>query len=167
MISTDRLLFWAYTFGIKVLFKNLQKLHYGLLGRADAENKLIELDDSLKSNPRLLRCILAEELGHIIYPPRPGHARYHSRGYWQMEDTSSIKAIVAQDERKAIDWATCVLMPNVDFGRITEDGLKTLGELAEQYEVDIWFMSYKIGYIRRKARENGQKIKWRDLIRRA
>lgn len=83
-----------------------------------------------------------------------------------MEDASSIKAIVAQDERKAIDWATSVLMPNVDEARIKEDDLKTLGELAEQYEVDIWFMSYKIGYIRRKAREKGQKVKWRDLIRR-
>jgi len=159
MISTDRLFSWAHTFGIKVIFKDLQEFHYGLLGKADAGNKLIELDDSLKSNPRLLRCILAEEMGHILYPPRPGHIRYHSRRFCQIEQTGNIKAIVTQDERKAIDWATLVLVPFVDTDRLNEEGLKSLGELSEYFEVDNWFMSYKIGYIKRKARKGRQKVK--------
>lgn len=166
MITTDRLFEWASIFGIKVVFKNLKGLHPGPLGLADAENKTIELDRSLIDSPHQLKAILAEEIGHILYPPRPGHIRYHSRGFWQRADCESIRQTVAQDERKALDWATGVLMPDVEFNRIMETGDMSLGEIAERYEVDPLFAKHKINYYRRKERISGRKIKWRNVIRR-
>lgn len=166
MITTDRLFMWASIFGIKVVFKNLKGLHPGPLGLADAEKKIIELDQSLKDSPRQLKTILAEEIGHMFYPPRPGHIRYHSRGFWQREDCESIRQTVAQDERKALDWATGVLMPDVDFRRIMEAGNMTLAEIAECYEVDPLFAKHKVNYYRRKERISGRNIKWRNVIRR-
>lgn len=166
MITTDSLFEWAYIFGIKVVFKNLKGLHPGPLGLADAEKKIIELDQSLKDSPRQLKAILAEEIGHILYPPRPGHIRYHSRGFWQSEDCGSIQQTVAQDERKALDWATNVIMPNVEFSRIVKDGNLSLGELAEHYEVDPLFAKHKVSYYRRKERMSGRRVKWKELIRR-
>jgi hypothetical protein len=34
------------------------------------------------------------------------------------------------------------------------------------FDVEPWLIEHRIGYLRRKARENGQKVKWRGLIRR-
>lgn len=159
--STDRLFYWARLLEISVIFADLPT---GLLGQANADTKTITLDRALKSSDRRLRCVLAEEIGHIMHPPRPGHLRYHSKGYWQIDDRSSLRHIVAQDERKALDWATGVLMPDVEFNRIMEDGNHSISEIVELYEVEPWAVLHKISYYRRKA---GRRVKWRDVIRRA
>jgi hypothetical protein len=166
MITTDSLFEWASIFGIKVVFKNLKGIDSGPLGLADADSKTIELDQSLIDSPRQLKAILAEEIGHILYPPRPGHIRYHSRGFWQRADCESIRQSVAQDERKALDWATSVLLPDVEFDRIMENGNLSLSEIAECYEVEPLFAKHKINYYRRKERMSGRKVKWKDVIRR-
>lgn len=166
MITTERLFIWANIFGIKVAFKNLKELNPGPLGLADAEGKSIELDQSLMGSPCQLKSIFAEEIGHILYPPRPGHIRYHSRGFWRREDCESIRQTVAQDERKALDWATGVLMPDVEFGQIMEAGNMTLAEIAERYEVDPLLAKHKVSYYRRKERMSYRKTRWRDLIKR-
>jgi len=167
MITTDRLFFWARLFGITVVFKNLQKKHPGLLGVADAENMRVTLDSSLKNTPLQLRCILAEEIGHILFPPRPGHIRYHSRGFWDIDhyERSNIKHIVAQDERKAIDWATNILLPNVELSHIMSIGARNIYELADYYDVEPWFMAFKINYLKRKARTHGEKVRWKDILK--
>lgn len=163
MMSTDILFVWARALDIKVAFTRLRP---GLLGRADAARKLILLDLSLQENPRSLKCILAEEIGHILFPPRPGHVRYHSRGFCRSEDCSMIKHTVAQDERKARDWATTVLLGNVDLSRIKETGASSINELAGYFDVEPWFMEHWIGYLRRREWETGRKVKWRDLLQR-
>lgn len=138
------------------------------MGRANAKTRIIELDESLINRPKLLKCILAEEIGHILFSPRAGHIAYHSREYvnYNSYDRSNINAIVAQDERLALDWATSVLVPDFEFWRIIDEGINTLWALAEYFDVEEWFIHIKIGYIRRKARLNGHKLKWRDIIRR-
>ncbi|HBX24005.1 MAG TPA: hypothetical protein DEF34_10300 [Desulfotomaculum sp.] len=164
-IDIDRLFFWTDLFGIKVVFRNLRP---GLLGSADAWRKIITLDESLRDRPRLMKCVLAEEIGHILYPPRPGHIRYHSTGFWETEylERSHLKVIVAQDERKALTWATGVLIPDVEFWRAIGEKHNTIYKLADYFEVEDWFVWIKIGYIRRKASNQGQRLKWRDIIRR-
>jgi len=77
-----------------------------------------------------------------------------------------LQATVAQDERKALQWATSVLMPDVEFSRAQENGADTIGKLADWFDVEPWFVMVKISYLRRKDRENGQRIKWRDIIKR-
>lgn len=135
---------------------------------ADAEAKLITLDNSLRFNQRQLKCILAEEIGHILYPPRPGHIRYHSKQYMYINsmDRSNIRTIVAQDERKALLWATNVLVPDVEFWRVVGDGVSSIPQLVEWFDVEPWILLLKIGFIRKQARDSGQRIKWRDIIRR-
>lgn len=168
MISIDDLYIWAVELGITVTFGNLRKYNPGLLGKADAATITITIDNSLIKKRRKLKCVLAEEIGHILYPPRPGHVAYHSTNYYHIDhcDRSNIKAIVAQDERKALTWATGVLIPDVEFWRVNRNGVDTVYELAEYFEVEEWFMMLKIGYIRRAARNKGQKIKWKDIIKR-
>ncbi|MEG6512469.1 hypothetical protein [Desulforamulus ruminis] len=103
--------------------------------------------------------MLTEEIGHIIHSPRPGHIRYHSENFYQTENYSMIKNTVAQDERRALDWATGVLLGNVDFDRIKVVGTSSVGQLAEYFDVEPWFMEHRIGYLRRKAWDTGQQVR--------
>jgi hypothetical protein len=165
MISNDSLFIWAKALGIEVCYK---RLHPELYGMADAANKIITLDNQLINEPREQKCILAEEIGHILYPPRPGHIAYHSRQFWELNyyDCSNIRTLVAQDERKALLWATDVLIPDVEFNRILGNGLTTIPELMECFEVTRWFTLLKIAYYRQKERNAGRRVKWRDVVRR-
>lgn len=150
-------------YGIKIIYAGLPD---GLLGRANAKTLTIVLNDSLRDNPQEEKCVLLEEIGHSIFPPRPGHIRFHSKNFYKREDCGMIKQTVAQDERKARDWATSVLLGNVDIARIKEVGAFSLNELADYYDVAPWFMEHRVGYLRRKAHENGQKLRWREIINR-
>jgi len=163
MVSIDNLFVWTQALDIRVIFK---KLPLGLLGKAEASKKVVMLDQSLKDKPRELKCVMAEEIGHILYPPRPGHIRYHSTGFWENDNCGQTKILVAQDERMALDWATSVLMPDVEFSRIMDNGNYTLCEIEEEFEVTQWFVAHKIGYYRRQQWELGRRVKWRNLIRR-
>lgn len=147
-VSTDLLLYWAEKMGIKIIFTKLRK---GCLGRADAARKIIKLDVSLRDNHPRLRSVLTEEIGHIIFPPMPGHIRYHSRSFYKSENCGLIQKNVAQDERLARDWATGVLMPDVEFNRILEDGSYSISDIAEIFEVEKWFVEHKVRYYRRKG----------------
>lgn len=164
-VSTDILFHWAARIGVKIVYTNLPS---GCLGKADATRKAIKLDKSLLDSERKLRSVFSEELGHIISPPRFGHIRYHSIGFYETayDESSNIKRIVAQDERKALDWATGILLPDVEFGRIMENGNYTLWEIEEIFDVERWLIEHKIGYYRRKQWNLGRRVKWRDLIRR-
>lgn len=166
MVTTETLFIFAMGLNIEVNFRNLRKMHPDLLGMADAANRTIALDKSLNYNPRQLKSVFAEEIGHIMFPPRPGHIRYHSKQYINTSytDRSMIKYIVAQDERKALQWATSFLIPNVEFWRAIEEGSNTVPQLVEWFDVEEWFVKLKIAYIRMKARESGKRLKWRDLI---
>jgi len=164
----DDLYALAKKLGIQIIYKDLLNKHSGLLGMADAANKTITLDWLLRGNYRQLKCILAEEIGHILFPPRPGHIRYHSKRFIHADhiDRSLTKAIVAQDERKARQWAANILMPDDEFWRALREGANTVYRLAEWFDVEEWFVLMKIGYVRLQARESGVKLKWRDIIKR-
>lgn len=152
MITLDHLFLMVDGFNIRVIYRDLNKHSTGLLGEADTFKRTITLDHSLISYQREHKCVLAEEIGHILYPPRPGHIAYHARGYYDTDhiERCNIRATVAQDERAALDWATSVLMPDVEFWRAVKGGDNTLNKLAEHFEVTEWFVRIKIGYIRRK-----------------
>ena len=142
----------ARIYGIKVYYK---KLTDGLAGEADAENKVVTICCTVLDNPRQHKCVLAEEIGHIIHPSRPGHIRYHSKHFHEREGCSAIKVIVAQDETRARDWATNVLLPNVELCHIKEVGASTMEELSSHFDVEPWFIEHKIGYLMRKSHEIG------------
>lgn len=164
LIDVEYLFDFADQIGAKIRYVNLQKSNPELF--AYTKPPFIYLDASLRDNPRLYKCVLAEEIGHVLYPPRPGHIAFHTTGYIHISHIkkSNINAVVAQDERQALDWATGVLMPDVEFWRAIENGVNTVYELAEYFEVEPWLALHKIRYIRRKARHSGRKLNWRDLI---
>lgn len=165
-IETDILFHWAAHIGVKITYT---RLPVGCLGVADASEKIIKLDESLLDCERKLRSVFSEEIGHIIYPPRPGHIRYHSTQFWEAQhsDSAMTKIVVAQDERKALDWATGVLIPDVEFYRIIREGRCQLWEIEDTFDVERWLVEHKIGYYRRKQRVAGKKVRWRDIIRRS
>jgi Zn-dependent peptidase ImmA (M78 family) len=154
--------------GIKLDYSSLRQFGGGILGMFTVHPKVglfILLDESLLSSPREHRCVLAEEIGHALCPPRQGHIRFHRRRY-NAADNDAI--IVAQDERKALLWATSFLVPDVDFWRTaTKCGLNTVPELAEHFCVTEWFVRAKIGFVRRQARGQGVKLRWSDIIKRS
>ena len=160
-INLDLLLAMADICDIKVEYGHLPT---GLLGKANAETKTITLDTRLKPRSRLHKCVLAEEIGHILYPPRPGQVRYHSKGFYDMENIGMVKHIVAQDERKALDWAASVLVPDVEFWDAIHNGVDTVLGMMEYFEVEDWLVRHKIGYVRRKGRDSGERLKWKDII---
>jgi len=167
MLTTiDELFLLTEQLSIIVVWRNLQLINPSFLGMADASKNTITLDLSLDDCPRKCKCVLAEEIGHILYPPRPGHIRYHSRGYWQVDhhDRSLMDVIVAQDERKALNWATGVLMPDDKMPMARMEGARTLPLLAEYFDVELWIVRLKIGYMRRRGRDKGIKYKWTDFI---
>ena len=161
-INIDLLLYWARRMGIGVVFTELEP---GRLGQANAAKRKIELSHSLSDNLIALKCVLAHEIGHILFPPRPGHIRYHSKGP-RNRDYGIIKTTVAQDERKAQDWAITVLMSDVEFDRIMKKGEMSISEIAEYFEVLPSFVEDRIAYYRRKEESAGRKVRWRDVIRR-
>lgn len=168
IITIEMLKNMAALLGIKVMYENL---HPNLQGKASTETKTVTLNASLRDNPIQEKCVLAHEIGHILFPPRPGHVRYHSRVFYDLEfdERSSTKETVAQDETKAQDWAICVLMPDVEFNRIMENKEEKMSipEIAEFFEVETSFANDRIAYYRRKEESAGRKVpKWRDLIRR-
>ncbi|MFZ5897996.1 MAG: ImmA/IrrE family metallo-endopeptidase [Bacillota bacterium] len=135
---------------IKLDYSNLRQFG-GILGLFVVHPRIgpfILLDDSLIKQPRKHRCVLAEEIGHAMHPPRPGHMRFHRRRY-DVADNQAI--IVAQDERKALLWATGFLMPDVEFWRAVSQGYDTVPDLAEYFYVEEWFVRTKIGFIDTQA----------------
>lgn len=135
---------------------------------ADATKKAITIDWLLRNNYRQLKCVLAEEIGHILFPPRPAHIRYHSKDFIHEDciEMGNTTVIVDQDERKARKWAAKVLMPDDEFWQALREGTNTIYRLAEWFDVEEWFVLMKIGYVRVQARESGIKLKWRDIINR-
>ena len=166
MITLDELCTLVEKLKIRVIFANLRKQNPDYLGKADAATRTITLDISLRDNYRQLKCVLSEEIGHILYPPCCGHIRYHSRAYWQTDHLtrSKMQYNVAKDERMALDWATGILITDEQILSAKDRGINTLPLIAEYFDVEPWIVSLKIGYIRRKGWENGIKYKWTDFI---
>lgn len=161
MVDLEDLEELAYKLKIKITYENLEE---GLLGLADTKERKIKLDISLKHNQRKKKSVLGEEIGHILYPPRAGHITYHSEKFYKKDflERNKIKNIVAQDERRALDWATNVLVTNVEYNRIKAN---STWELTEHFQVENWIIHHKISYLRRKAKESGKKISGKDILK--
>lgn len=71
----------------------------------------------------------------------------------------------AQDERKALEWASDILMPNVEFSRAVSEGCSSVYDLAEWFDVTEWFVYRKLGIIKAKYRELGVKMRSRDYFK--
>jgi Zn-dependent peptidase ImmA (M78 family) len=123
---------------------------------------VILLDKFLLFKPRDQRCILAHEIGHHFNPPRSGLIAFHRNNLF----SDDIKQItIRQDESKALRWGTSKLMPTDDVWAAIRSSYDTVPLLAEYFYVTEWFVRAKIGFIRVEEREQGVRLKWRDIIK--
>jgi Zn-dependent peptidase ImmA (M78 family) len=167
LISINTLFVIAQRMGIKIIYEDLHQSNPHLEGYAWPDKEIIALDKTLHRRSRQHKCVLSEEIGHFLYPPRPGHKAFHER-YFQMscQERGNLAVTVAQDEQKALTFATGLLIPDAEFWDLIQNQQSNLRDLMEHFDVEEWFVRVKIGFIRRKARDAGQKLKWKHLIRR-
>lgn len=145
------------------LLTNTHRKLYGLYFFINDHGPAILLDKSLDrpENRRLHKCVLAEELGHHFTIPRTNIFKLY--GSCSIEYLDRIQQ--AQDERKALEWASDILMPNVEFSRAVSEGCRSVYDLAEWFDVTEWFVYRKLGIIKVKYREMGIKLRSRDYFR--
>ncbi|PTM59586.1 ImmA/IrrE family metallo-endopeptidase [Desmospora activa] len=112
--------------GIHVMFSKLEGrilAYYAV----DAGQAFIVLSESLKKDTAILRCVLAEELGHHYTSVGIGvpvtHTLYRDRNK------------LTQDEHRAKRWAAEYLLPLDKLLRAFRKGIRHLWELAEYFRV--------------------------------
>ena len=153
----------AYAHGIEIAYKNLHAKHPQLDGYAWPYQGLIVLDESLQGKLRQEKCVLAEEIGHCLYPPAAGHISYHYAGYRHLSqwERDNLAVLVTKDERLALHWGTSFLIPDKAFWEYAQKGPHEWWEWLEHFDVEDWFMRAKFGFMRTK-----HPFKWREMIKR-
>jgi len=111
----------------------------------DYSGPIIILDKRLEKNNRLHKCVLAEELGHHFTVPRTNIVKIYASYNVYNKNNEFIK--MAQDERKALRWATDFIINDVDFCRAVKEGYSSIHELADYFEVTEWFVYQKIQFL--------------------
>ncbi|MDF2857248.1 MAG: hypothetical protein K0Q87_3099 [Neobacillus sp.] len=97
---------------------------------------IIGLDNSLSGDTPLLRCILAEELGHHF--TTVGY--YIPREFYNYSDRLHISKI----EYKAMRWAAEYLVPENDLLDVIGSGLYEPWELAEHFNITEEFAVFRM-----------------------
>lgn len=100
------------------------------------DGPLILLDEGLLNQPRLHKCVLAEEIRHF-YTASP------SSNLLVVHTSYSREVAVSRDERRALKWATDFLMPDREFFLALKRGYRTCHDLAEYFDVTEWFVHRK------------------------
>lgn len=149
---------------IYLIYKELRPVGavLGLYINTIQTGPIIVLDKLLLSRPQNHRCILAHEIGHYFHPPRSGVVVFHTHSLYGNEEI-----ILSQDERKAMRYATNLLMPSEEVWKAISDGYNTIPLLADFFYVTEWFARAKINFMRVEEKEQGKKLKWRDIIRKS
>ena len=152
----------AYSEGFRIEFRDMHRRNPLLDGLMSAKHMVIALDESIRGTLQEV-CVLAEEVGHVMRPPMIDHTLFHFAGYrdtyqdfWQRDN---IELSVSRDERHALEWATEFLIPDQLFWDYAQQGKHEWWEWLEHFEVEDWFLKYKVNFMRTK-----HKFKWRDIL---
>lgn len=127
---TDTLFLLAASENIECRFAFLPAPFLGLYDSRPGETPVILLHNDLKNNRRLLRCILAEELGH----------HFTSSGSLLVFARSDKACVAMKQERAALWWAVQRLVPKSALTAAIAGGTILTYELAEHFEVTERFM---------------------------
>lgn len=145
---------------IKVIYKEMshipEKLH-GLYMYDKRFGSIIVLGNHLLCYYRLHKCVLGEEIGHFYTSPRTNILTAYA--------SASLKVIMTQDERKALEYATDLLIPSDEFDRAVSEGCQSIYDLAEWFDVTEWFVYRKLEILKTKHREMGIKMKSGDYFK--
>ncbi len=130
MFMPDRLYRIAVAEGIGVHIAPLPEPLLGLYDSRPGETPMIILHDSNRDNRKLLRCILAEEIGH------------HFTCAMDMMAFAMVECyIYSKYDRLALWWAVNYLVPFQQFLDAIRSGHKTVHALAEHFDVTEHFMT--------------------------
>ena len=117
-----------------------KKFHtLGLYDNDGQGNAMIILHKELKNCPRLLKCILSEELGHHFTSVGKTFYKAANCCFWQL---NHIKA-----ELKALKWSAFRLIPEdkLNFA-VQNEKLTTIYELEEYFNVTRELMLFRLRY---------------------
>lgn len=130
--------------GISCRFVFMPKPFLGLYDNRSGDYPLILLHENLKKNHYLLRCILAEELGH----------HFTSSGDLLAFARTDKACVAFKQERQATWWAVQYLVPIRTLANAINSGLFLTWELAEYFKVTERFMGTSLCfYLERKGDE--------------
>jgi hypothetical protein len=146
---------------IKVKWRNLHSWHPDWDAYAWPARRLIVLDYSVGRIPRREKCVLAEEVGHIFYPPAGNHIVYHSTRFYDLNawQRNNLSVLVAKDERQALEWGTSFLIPDNAFWKFAARGPHFWEDWLDHFDVEDWFMMSKFKFMWHK-----KPFEWTELV---
>jgi hypothetical protein len=161
LIQLEELRDYIEMAGYEIIYRDLHGRHPLLEGFVSLKFKKVFIDISVR-NTRQEKCVLAEELGHVLLPPAVDGALYHFAEYKDVFQTQwerdSLEISVAKDERRALRYGTSILIPDQAFWDYAKSKHMWY-EWYEYFEVEDWFMRAKFEFMQTK-----QHFKWRDLV---
>ena len=134
---------------VRCFFVSLPSPFLGLYDNRPGEPPVIFLHKKIRHNRCLLRCILAEELGH----------HFTSSGNLLAFARSDKKAIFLKQERLAVWWAVQHLIPMDKLIETVNSGLFSTWELAEHFNVTERFMGTSLRLYCEKNKTKMVKLK--------
>ena len=93
----------------------------------DGYRAQIILHTDLKYEPRLLRCVFAEELGHHFTSAGPSFYKSANFQFW--------KLIHKKIELKALKWSAYKFVDDAELLTLIRQGLQTARELSEERDI--------------------------------
>ncbi|MDD2297632.1 MAG: hypothetical protein PHX79_07450 [Sphaerochaetaceae bacterium] len=151
------------TKNIKIIYADLHSKNPQLEAYTVPQKQQIIMDKSLPCRPCQHKCVLAEEVGHVLYPPLVSTTQYHIAEYWDLDfhQRGNISYRNSKSERAALLWATSFIIPDDEFWEFAQEGPWERWEWLERFDVEDWFMRRKVGIMRTKKR-----FKWREIVKR-
>lgn len=141
MIPTRFLYQLAEYEGITIEWREMERVQGIYLNFPEARTPVIGLAKSLHSNERLLRCVLAHELGH----------HFLTAGHPSLAASSTSYIYTTKNEHLATKWAVDLLVPTDHFLQCIKDGMDGL-VLADYFYVTHDFIRFKSELILRDER---------------
>jgi len=113
--------------GINVRWWNFEPPIRGMYWAPQKAPPIIFLSNSLEGNTRLLRCVMAEELGHHFTLEH----ECLCDTYYNYRD----RLAVSRAEFRALRWAAQYLIPIDKFAQAVRNGVTEQWQLAETFDV--------------------------------
>lgn len=123
--------------GINIRWCNFEPPIRGMYWDPIVKRPAIFLDKSLEHNNRLLRCVMAEELGHHFTLDRD----CLTRTYFNYRD----RLAVSRAEHRAWKWAAEYLVPMDRLVQAARSGVVEKWELADYFDVTEEMVEFRLG----------------------
>jgi len=138
----DKLFALAYKEGILIGFFNLPWEILGVYRSVRGKPPVILLHKKIEHRRKILRCVLAEELGH-----------HFMTSHDLLAFARSCKYMAKKYEKTALWWAAQYLIPFPELVQAVNSGILLTYELAEYFDVTERFMGMALKLYYEKRRD--------------